>query len=188
MQRKQRMFPKTRFIHLLRHLHAHGRAVVAAIQEPATSIGGSLAMAPPVSAAATTLAMKAASQPHISGAGWKRAATTPMVLESFVADQLFKQDGAVCAKKSGACTMEKPTGHESCQIRRDTATSNLFNKGSVNESRKVHQLYPNARASARTSGENPAPSSRHENGEVRSSGSAGSAGNEGLRRNAASSP
>ena len=79
MQRKQRMFPKTRFIHLLRHPHAHGRAVVAAIQEPATSIGGSLAMAPPVSTAASILAMKAAPQPHISDAGQKRAATTPMV-------------------------------------------------------------------------------------------------------------
>ena len=52
----------------------------------------------------------------------------------------------------------------------------------------AHYSYPNARASARTSGENPAPSSRHENGALRSSGSAGWAGNEGLRRNAASSP
>src|SRR5262249_61689181 len=67
-------------------------------------------------------------------------------------------------------------------------TSNLFNKGSVNESRKVRQPYPNARASARTSGENPAPSSRHENGELSSSGSAGSAGDEGGAREAASCP
>ena len=79
MQRKQRMFPRTRFIHLLQHPHAHGRAGVAAIQQPATSIGGSLAMAPPVSTAASILAMKAAPQPHISDAGQKRAATTPMV-------------------------------------------------------------------------------------------------------------
>lgn len=110
-------------------------------------------------------------------------------LESFVAGQLREPDGAVCAEKNRRVRApEKPTGRASCQTRRDMATSNLFNKGSVNESRKVHQPYPNARASARTSGENPAPSSRHENGELSSSGSAGSAGNEGLRRNAASSP
>ena len=73
------MFPRTRFIHLLQHPHAHGRAVVAAIQKPAISIGGNLAMAPPVSTAANILAMKAAPQPHIRGASRKRGATTPMV-------------------------------------------------------------------------------------------------------------
>ena len=36
-QRAQRMFPQTRFIHLLQHPHARGRAGVAAIQEPVTS-------------------------------------------------------------------------------------------------------------------------------------------------------
>ena len=79
IQRAAAHVSPNRFIHLFQHPHAYGRAVVAAIQEPATSGGGSLAMAPPVSAAATTLAMKAASQPHISGAGRKRAATTPIV-------------------------------------------------------------------------------------------------------------
>jgi hypothetical protein len=43
--------------------------------------------------------MKAAPQPHISGAGRKRAATTPMGSGSFVADQFCEQDGAVCAEK-----------------------------------------------------------------------------------------
>ena len=33
MQRAQRMFPQARFIHLLQHPHAHGRAVVAAIMD-----------------------------------------------------------------------------------------------------------------------------------------------------------
>jgi hypothetical protein len=33
MQRAQRMFPQARFIHLLQHPHAHGRAVVAAVKE-----------------------------------------------------------------------------------------------------------------------------------------------------------
>ena len=57
-----------------------------------------------------------------------------------------------------------------------------------NESKKVHQSYPNARASARASGENPSPSSRHENGASRSSCSTGGSGSDGLRRNAALSP
>ena len=48
--------------------------------------------------------------------------------------------------------------------------------------------YPSCLASAFDSDENPSPSSRHENGALRSSGTARAAGNEGLRRNAASSP
>ena len=48
--------------------------------------------------------------------------------------------------------------------------------------------YPSCLARALDSDENPSPSSRHENGALRSSGTAGAAGNEGLRRNAASSP
>jgi hypothetical protein len=83
--------------------------------------------------------MKAAPQPHISGAGRKRAATTPMVLGVLSRTSSASKTALYALRKSGACTMEKPTGHASCQIRRETATSNLFNKGSVNESRKVYQ-------------------------------------------------